>query len=426
VGFFLFILVTAILIIRPMDYFPGLEYVQLYVVAIVPCIIVSFHKLIPQLTMEGMRERPVLVLGIGIVLVSLFSSLLHGRIQEGFDLAVEFVKILLFYLLLLAHVDSPGRLKLFFACLVGIILIPTLLAVLNFHGYLTVPGITIMRGEDGTPRLATTGTFSDPNDVCELFNCAMILCLYGLLDPAHGLRRVLWLAPIMLFGHALALTQSRGGFLGAAVGVTVLVGSRFRGKKALMLAGAALALCFYLFGGGRQTSIGTKEGTSQLRIQNWDSGFAFFLSSPLIGIGPGEFVNANGNHAAHNAFVGTYAELGFFGGTLLFGQYFYCLKNLAKLAARRATVPNPVMRGAVPALLACLASYATSEMSLNNSFGLVTYLTFGLASVGILLSSPSPPLPDLLLSGSLVRRIILYSGLFLVVLYIFVRSNLAY
>ena len=90
------------------------------------------------------------------------------------------------------------------------------------------------------------GIFGDPNDVCEILNCAMIFSLYGLLDRGGGLRRVLWLAPMALFGHALALTHSRGGFLGAVVGLMVLFRSRFRGTKSLVLAGAALALMFVL------------------------------------------------------------------------------------------------------------------------------------------------------------------------------------
>ena len=67
--FGLFLLVTAIMIIRPADFVPGLVDVPLYQIAIVPCIILSWHKLIPQLTMAGLRERPVLVFGIGILLV---------------------------------------------------------------------------------------------------------------------------------------------------------------------------------------------------------------------------------------------------------------------------------------------------------------------------------------------------------------------
>ncbi len=424
-GFVLFILVTAILFIRPTDFVPGLEGANLYLLAIVPCILLSLHKLIPQLTMPGLRERPVLVFGIGILLVSVISNLVHEHFQIGVDFAVEFLKVLTFYLLMLAHIDSPARLKLFLGCLVGIIVIPILLAVLNFHGSIIVPAFTTLEMGD-IVRLGATGNFGDPNDVCEILNCAMIFSLYGLLDRGGGLTRVLWLAPIALFGHALTLTQSRGGFLGAAVGLTILIQSRFRGTKSLVLAGAALALMFVLFDGGRQTSLSTTEGTSPSRIQLWDDGFQMLRGSPLIGVGTRQFVIIAGGHIAHNAFIQACAELGFLGGTLLFGQYLWCLKNMTRLGSMRVTLRDPEVRRLRPFLLASLAGFATSEMSLTNGFSLVTYVMFGLSTVGIRLADPSPPLPDLLLSDSLVRRIILYSGLFLVGLYVFTKLSVRY
>src|SRR5271157_1734267 len=260
------------MIIRPTDFVPGLEGASLYLIAIVPCIVLSWHKLIPQLTMAGLRERPVLVFGIGIVLVSLFSSVAHRQFQIGFEVAVEHVKVLILYLLMLAHIDSPSRLKFFLGCLVGIILIPILLAVLNYHGYIVIPAFRVMTESDDVQRLCGSGVFADPNDVCEILNCAIFFSLYGLLDRGSGLTRVPWLGPLAFFGYALALTHSRGGFLGAVVGLMVLFRSRFRGKKSLVLAGAALALMFFLFGGGRQTDISTSEGTGQGRIQGWDTG----------------------------------------------------------------------------------------------------------------------------------------------------------
>ena len=417
-------LVTAILFIRPTDFVPGLEQVPLYLLAIVPCIILSWHKLIPQLTTAGLRERPVLVFGIGILLVSLISSLAHGQFQVGFDFAVELAKVLLFYLLMLAHVNSPSRLKLFLGCLVGIIMIPILLAMLNYHGYISIPAFIIMES-DGVRRLGATGNFGDPNDVCEILNCAMIFSLYGLLDRGRGLTRVLWLAAMAFFGHALYLTHSRGGFLGAVVGLMVLFRSRFRGTKSLVLAGAALVLMFVLFGGGRQTSLSTSEGTAQQRIQLWDAGFEMFKRSPLFGVGIEQSVN-NAGYVAHNSFIQALAELGFLGGTFLFGQYFFCLKNLTKLGSRRVTLPDADMRRLQPYILASLAAFATSEMSLTNFFHVVTYVMFGLATAYIRLADPSPPLPDLLLNRRLICRTILYSGLFLVGFYVYVRLNVSY
>jgi putative inorganic carbon (HCO3(-)) transporter len=424
VDFALFLLVTAIMIIRPADFVPSLEGANLYFIAIVPCILVSTPKVIPQLTMEGLRERPALVFGIGILLVSLISNLGHGQVQVGFDFATEFLKILMFSLLMLGHIDSPARLKFFLGFLVSLILIPILLAVLNYHGTIEIPAFRVLSEGDGVRRLCGSGVFADPNDVCEILNLGILLCLYGLLDRGGGLSRVLWLAPMALFFHALTLTQSRGGFLGAVVGLMVLFRSRFKGTKSLLAAGAALAVMVALIG-GRQTTLSTSEGTSQSRIQLWDDGLEMFKGSLVIGIGIGQF-RENAGHVAHNTFIQTYTELGFLGGTLLFGQYLWGLKNMIQLGSRQGTLPDPEVRRVQPFLLASLASYAISEMSLTNPFSLVTYLMFCLATVCIRLAHPTPPLPDLLLSGSLVRRTFLYSGLFLVGLYVFTKLSVRY
>jgi hypothetical protein len=423
--FMLFLLVTAIMIIRPTDFIPGLEGTPLYQIAIIPCILLSWHKLIPQLTTAGLKQRPVLVFGIGILSVSLVSNLAHGQLQVGFDFAIEFAKILIFYLLMLAHIDSLSRFKLVLSCLVGITSIPILLAWLNFHGYVDIPAFRVIVYSDGVRRLCGTGVFNDPNDVCEILNCAILLCLYGLLDRGGSLTRVLWLVPTVLFGHALSLTKSRGGLLGLMVGLMVLFGSRFRGMRSLVLAGVTLALVFFLFG-GRQTSLSTSEDTAQSRIQYWDDGFQMLRGSPLIGVGTDRFAENAGGHTAHNSFILAFAELGFLGGTFLFGQFYYCLKNLAKLGSTRVILPDPDLRRVYPILGASLASFVASEMSLTNGFGLTSYMMLGLATAGIRLADPSPPLPDFFLSRTLVRRTIVYSGLLLVGLYIFTRLSVRY
>jgi hypothetical protein len=428
VDFVLFILVAAILFIRPNDFVPGLESIPLYLIAIVPCIILSWHKLVPQLTTVGLRERPVFVSGIGILLVSVVSNVAYRRLEIGFDFAVEFSKVLIFYLLMLAHLDSPRRLKLFLACLVGIIMIPIVLVVLNYYNIIQIDGfVAIIDTNVGVGRLGGSWVFGDPNDMCEILNCAMIFSLCGLLDRGGGCTRVIWLAPVALFGHALSLTQSRGGFLGAMVGLMVLLRGRFRGMKWLLLAGMGLALMFVLFG-DRQTSLSTSEASGQSRIQLWNAGFGLLqrsVVSPLIGVGTGQFA-FNLGHVAHNAFMQMYTELGFLGGTLFFGQYYYCLTNLAKLGSTKITVPDPEMRRGRPFLMASLASFAASEMSLTNPCNLITYVMLGLPTVFIRLADPRPPLPDLLLNGRLVRRMTLYSGLFLLGLYVFTKLSVRF
>jgi len=437
VDFALFILVTAIMFIRPLDLLPGLETIPLYLIAIVPCILVSWPKILAQLSVASLRRNPVFVFGLGILLLSVATNVAHRQFQLAFDYAVILAKILTYLVLMAAHVDSPSRLRLFVCCLVGIILIPIILAMGQYHGYVNIAALSAMEfdlkinpatgQEVKTIRFGTTGNFGDPNDVCEIVNCALIFSLYFLLDRGGGCTRVFWLAPLGVFGHALALTHSRGGFLAAVVGLMVLFWSRFRGTKSLVLGGVTLALMFVLFA-GRQTSLDTSEGTAQGRIQLWDTGFGFMMRSPvspLIGLGVGGFRD-NVGHEAHNAFMATYAELGFVGGTLLFGQYFWCLANLAKLGSRTVALPDIEMRRFQPFMLAALAAFTTSEMSLTNPVAPVTYTMFGLATVFIRLADPIPPPPDVQLSQRLVWRIIGFSALFLLTLFVFVKLMVRY
>jgi hypothetical protein len=423
VDFALFLVVTAILFVRPSDFVPGLESVPLFLIAIVPCLLLSWHKLMPQLNPNALRERPVLLLGFGIVLAAVLSCVVYRQFEQLFKFVNGFSKTLLFYALMLAHLDSPRRLKLFAVGLVVMILIPTLIFVSNYHGLLHFESLKVMDDADaGVRRLNAEGTFGDPNDLCEVLNCGLIYSLSGLLDPLGGCLRVMWLGPLGFLGYALFLTRSRGGFLAAVVGLMVLLRSRFRGARFLVLSGVGLALMLVVFA-GRQTSLSATEGTSQARIQLWSAGFSLFLRnpiSPLIGVGNGAFLE-NVGHVAHNTFVQMYTELGFLGGTFLFGQYFWCLTNMVALGSQRLFLPDPQMRRLQPFVLASLASFTMSEMSLTNCTGMVTYVILGIPSVFIRLADPKPPLRDAVLNGRLFARIVWFSGLWLVALYLFTK-----
>jgi O-antigen ligase len=180
-----------------------------------------------------------------------------------------------------------------------------------------------------------------------------------------------------------------------------------------------------LYAGGRQATFTTSEGTSQSRIQLWDDGFQMLKGSPFTGVGIGQFAK-NAGHVAHNTFIQAYAELGLLGGTLLFGQYFWCLKNIIKLGSNESVVPDPEIRRLQPFVLASLASFATSEMSLTHPFAIITYVMFGVATVCIRMAESIPPLADLECGRPLLRKAIVYSGVFLAGLYIFTRLSVRY
>ena len=248
------------------------------------------------------------------------------------DFGIEFGKIVLFYFLMIGIIDSPQRLRSLLVCLVAFDLLPTTLALLQYHEIVDIPAFTALQDavtydpvtgvRSSEMRLHATGNFGDPNDVCMILNTAMLFSLYMLIHGGKSVARSLWLALILVFGLALALTKSRGGFMGALGGFMVLFWVRYGLRKSIVLSVVALPAMFFLFS-GRQTSLSTSEGTGQQRIQLWATGFEMLKDSPIWGVGTDKF-RAIVGFVAHNSYIHAYAELGLFGRRLFFRYLLLC------------------------------------------------------------------------------------------------------
>jgi hypothetical protein len=332
-------------------------------------------------------------------------------------------------------VNSSSRLRVFLNSLVLIALVLIGLALLNYYGIVHLPAFNSPNGESVstdpatgevvfTRRLTGTGSYGDPNDVCEIIVPALILSLSGLSARPLQLGRLLWLGPVVVFGLALRLTQSRGGFIGLLVGLAVLFLTRYGRKKAVLLAVLVLPVVFMVFG-GRQLELSTSSGTGQSRVQQWDAGFEMLKRSPVLGIGMGGLEERTG-HVAHNAFVEMYTDLGLTGGTLFFGVYYYAILMMVRSGAPGITIADPEIRAIRPLILAVLASYVTCEFGLTHPLSVQTYAILGLATVCLHLARPQPPLSNSRLDARLLSRVILFSAVFLMALYVYVRISVRY
>lgn len=435
-NFFLLTLVTGILYVRPTDFVPGLEQVPLYYICMVACLVVSWGAVMAQLSPDALARNPITVLVLGILFSSMLSNLALGDIDRTFNFATEFFKIVLYYLLVAGVVDTPARLRWFLAISVGFDLIPTILALLQYHEVIHIPAFTILEEHAGTDpltgerrfikRLGASGNFGDPNDVCQLLAVAIIFCTAGLLDQRRGLLRLGWLAPMGLFGEALRLTQSRGGFLSLLIGLVVLFWSRFGRKRSIMLMVVFLPVMFLLFG-GRQTALSTSEGTSQGRIQIWAEGFALFLGAPILGIGTnryGEFVG----HVGHNSFVHCFTELGYLGGVMYLGAFWHGLQMLFRLGRPPVQLRDPELVRLRPFILAALVTYTAGELGLTHCYTVPTYGMLGLATAFLRQADVRPPLPGSTLNGRFLvltlRRGVLFVAVWFVVIRFLVRWNI--
>ncbi len=431
--FLLFLLVNAVLFIRPQEIMPMLAYVPTYQIAILGSILASSRSLIAQLRWESLRDRPATICVLGLLAAVFLSRFVNGfGISVARDEAAEFGKIVLYYLLLLAVIKSPARLRAFLCWLIFFTLVVVTLTLLHYHGVAYIPGLDPVIQPDFDksghlieyPRLVGTGIFNDPNDLSLLLGINIFLCLYWLGDKPSGGSRFLWVVPLLLFGYALSLTLSRGGLIGLVVGLMVLFRNRYGWWKTIPLATVALPAILLLFA-GRQTDISTTQGTAQERILLWSDGLWMFRDRPLFGIGSKEFTSEMGK-AAHNSFVEAFTDLGLFGGTLFVGAFYFAFRILYRLGSQKVYILDPEMRRLRPFLMALIAGYAAGALSLSRCYVVPTYLTVGLATAFLNVTPVYPPLPPMRMDSRLLVRLCGISFAVLLAIYVFVWTFARY
>jgi hypothetical protein len=326
VGFFLFMLVNAALFIRPSELVADLDGVPVYNILISSCILFSLAVIRKEISFRRLVETPISMCVLGMQAAVMLSHLSHFNLGYTRYFSIEFIKFVIYYLLLVGLVDSTARLHRFLGCLAAMIGVIAALALLHYHGGITIGAMKVVEREEIDPttgqlssvvQLYGTGIFSDPNDLALVLMMGIGLSLYR-LDNQESLFRWFWVMPLGLFGYTLALTNSRGGFLAMLVCVLVIFVGRFGWKKAIPVAAVLVPLMLVLFA-GRQTNISASSGTGQQRIQLWAASLSVFRTVPIFGIGAGLLTDTIGKEA-HNSFVQAYAELGFFGGTLFLGM----------------------------------------------------------------------------------------------------------
>jgi hypothetical protein len=389
-NFAFFLLLNAILFIRPEELFPDGPGLHVYLIAILFCTAVSLPRLLELLSPSSLRTRPVAVCVLVFFAASVLSLCARGRVAEAlFEFGPEFAKVVLFYFLLLASVDSPASFRAYVAALVVLVGALTAIALAQHHGLAEFPNIVPALQTEIDPstgeqfilsRLVSTGIFNDPNDLCLVLGLGILGCVYVATSSPLGIvGRVLWLLPIPLFVHALLETHSRGGLLGVLAGAAAYLYSRFGGPRALPFAvlGAAVALAVI---GGRQGSL-AGGGTAHERVMAWAEGLTELFRSPLYiptGLGQDWYADETGR-VAHNSFVQAYVENGLLGGGAFLAAFYLGARILDRLG-RGVDAPRWVV-DARHFGFAALVGYAAGCYSITRNFVVPTYLALGLASV---------------------------------------------
>ena len=386
-GFAPFILLTAILFLRPADIIPPLQGLPLYQGVILICIVISFGNILKQITSRSLLAHPISFCMVGLLVAIVLSHLSHMQLGLAAEWGDYFFRICLFYFLLVATIDTPERFRRYLVWLLILAGVLAALPLLQHHGVIDLPGLEAImdrendldiEGGNSVERLCGPGIFNDPNDLCLILVFGILLSIYLRDTSAPGMGRLLYLSPVLVFFYALSLTRSRGGLLTLAAGFLGYFGSRFGSKKAVLILLLCAPLAMLLFS-GRQTDIKLSGGTSHDRVNLWRDGMVLFKQYPLFGIGMDKYAE-NMGLVAHNSFVHAYVELGFLGGSLFLTVFAFTLRNLHSLQDDKKLRTESRLWRSRDLLTGAFAAFAVAFLSLSRCYFVPTYMLFGLAT----------------------------------------------
>jgi hypothetical protein len=431
-AFVLLVIATAVLFARPMDLISWMEVWPLYQIAVLACLALCLPCVLQQMTPESIRSRPITACVLGLLATVLLSELWNRTVGEAWRSTQDFLKLLIDYLLIVGLIDTQRRLRQYLfwlTCFIGFV---TALALLQYHGVVDIAAISPYRErqwsdineETGQPlvlaRLCGTGLFENPNDLSRILVIATILCVYWLGEKAMKSFRLVWLGAAGMFGYALSLTYSRGGLLGLAAGMLVLLHARLGGARTLKLAAVVLPALLLLFG-GRQTRISTEEETAKSRMMLWREGLTAFQESPVIGNGVNSFEEITGGLSAHNSFINSFTELGLIGGTFFCGAFYLAVALPYRLGRSQLLTANPDLDRIRSCVVGILASYIVGMFMSSRNYTAPTFtlLGLGMAYTRTAAQSASVPLPRF--DARLICRLTGISSVALCATYVLVR-----
>jgi hypothetical protein len=437
-SYVLFLLVNAVLFLRPAEIFPEVRGISFYEYLILACLVFALPEVLRTLFGQPVEAQPITLCVLGVLVGVVMSQVATLNFAEAGRTGVYFLKVVVYYILLISILNTPQRLRGFMRWIVCFCVVLTTMTILQYYEVISLQALKPLTDVDSNSfgesyfikRLQGTGIFQDPNEFCLMQAVAIPLALFLLTDPRAGAGRMLWLGPIALFMYAIQLTHSRGGFLAFVAGLGVTAWCRLGTQRTMTLALLGLPVLFVLFA-GRQTDFSASRGTGQTRVQIWSDYLQDFRDQPLFGKGmdlddmtEGKTEKAYSEEkkrVAHNSYLHAFTELGFFGGIFFLGGIFFAVLSLYRIHTGGSYILDLEQQRVLPFFLGTVAALAVGMLSLSLCYVVPTYLVLGMTAAYVRVTPVYPPLPPLRFDGKRLGQIIGLSIGFLAFVYVFVR-----
>ncbi len=389
-SFFVFSLWTFVLFGRPQDFIPVLAAARpaLALGLLSVLAVLLGGRPVPLSTVFGSRETRLYLLFYAVLLAGIPLSFYPG--QSLRFLLLTYLANMLFYGMALVHVDSLKRLKqLFFTISLSVL----------FYAALSLVTGQFLKGR------FSAGKMYDPNDLAFFLVSLFPLGIVFIARDQGALKKWLAMTTVALAIGTVLLTASRGGLLGLAAVLAVLLFAKTgnplsKPSQKMMLALVAVAVLIVQAGRinveryatlgelGQDYNVTSEDG----RLTIWKRGLNLVLSHPVFGTGVDCFPQAIGElrekqggspmwQVAHNAYLQIAAEAGIPGLLLFLSVIAATYRSLADARSLRAASPAAeelkTVAGALSiGFIACL----TTAFFLSQAYSILFTLFFALGT----------------------------------------------
>ena len=305
--FFGLLLFMFIQIIRPQDFVPGLQGARLALYLMVSLLIGLLFSPVEKKLFKSPHDKYAGMFFVAIVL-STFTLFWLSYIV---DTATETLKIAMVYYFIVMVVNNEDRFRKTILTMVTLMGFVALMGVLQSHGYdITGAGMSFA-ADKGVWQIRGIGNFDNSNDLAYSVVLVVPFALGFLFQTKGFLGRILSLLLLSVSIYCIYLTKSRGGQIAMAASLASWVyfwTKNPKRRRQLIIFAITGVIAVAVF-----QATGYREDESAMgRVEAWAEGWQLLKSSPIIGVGKGQFIEYH-KRDTHSSYVRAGAELGLLG-----------------------------------------------------------------------------------------------------------------
>jgi O-antigen ligase len=237
----------------------------------------------------------------------------------------------------------------------------------------------------------------NPNDFAAMANLFVPIAFYLMLERRPSWERLLCLVFLLSTLGGIIVCASRGGFLGLAAAIVLMIWRSARPLRNIVIVGALLipmALAPFSPLHRLLRPNRSDQESTEIRMELWRSGLRMIRVHPLLGVGLGNFKLLSSDYGgpelkkagmAHNTYIEVAAETGIPGLIAFLAILYLSFRTLERIRRHtRRAGPALLLKaasGIQAGLLGCSVAIFFSSLEYIKPFWLVVFLTMCMPSL---------------------------------------------